>query len=205
MKTKRIAITGGIGSGKSTLVEYVRKAGYPCFSCDAIYRELRQSPAYVEKIRTLFPECVSEGKIDIPRLSNVVFADAEKRKALNAISHPVIMQTLQESMQTCASPLVFAEVPLLFEGGYEREFDEIIVVTRKKEFRIASLRQRDGSAEAEIVEKIASQFDYDGEEANAHYKKYAVWIFENNGVKADLEEQMKKWFSHYKTSKKSQP
>ena len=65
---KKVAITGGIGSGKSTVSEIIKKSGYPVFSCDEIYGELLSDTAYIETLRTRFPSAVRNGKIDKKQL-----------------------------------------------------------------------------------------------------------------------------------------
>ena len=129
----KVAITGGIGSGKSTALSYLKELGYPVFSCDEIYKEVISSKEYIDKIKEFFPEAVTHGCIERKILSEIVFNDPEKRALLNGISHPLIMQKLYEQMDTSENELVFAEVPLLFEGGFENEFDHVIVILRKEE------------------------------------------------------------------------
>ena len=70
---KLIAITGGIGSGKSSAAQFLLEMGYPVFSCDEIYREVILSPDYIQKVTTLFPECIVEGSIDKKILARIVF------------------------------------------------------------------------------------------------------------------------------------
>ena len=119
---KKIAITGGIGSGKSTVLHIFGEMGYPIFSCDEIYREIIDTAEYVKKIEMTFPRCVVDGKVDRKLLASTVFGNGEALEKLNAIAHPLIMQRLLEEMKNCTSEKVFAEVPLLFEGNYEALF-----------------------------------------------------------------------------------
>ena len=72
---KKIAVTGGIGSGKSTVLTLLKNLGYPVFSCDEIYREITESQAYVKEIETLFPSCVENGTINRKALAEIVFND----------------------------------------------------------------------------------------------------------------------------------
>ena len=86
MEKMKIAICGGIGSGKSTVASVLRELGYPVFSCDEIYTEIINSAQYIEKIALTFEGVVIDGKIDRSKLAEQVFADNEKLQKLNAIS-----------------------------------------------------------------------------------------------------------------------
>lgn len=160
---KKIAITGGIGSGKSLLLDFARELGYKAFSCDEIYKDLLEKEFYIQAIQRQFPIAVENGKINKTKLSEIVFNDKEKLKQLNEIAHPFILQELETQMNEVLkkTSLVFAEVPVLFENGYEKYFDEILVVLRDKNQRIESLKKRDFSSVEEIKNKMDSQFDYD--------------------------------------------
>ena len=160
---KKIAITGGIGSGKSLLLDFARELGYKAFSCDEIYKDLLEKEFYIQSIQRQFPIAVENGKINKMKLSEIVFNDKEKLKQLNKIAHPFILQELEKQMNESLkkTSLVFAEVPVLFENGYEENFDEILVVLRDKNQRIESLKKRDFSSVEEIKNKMNSQFDYD--------------------------------------------
>ena len=157
---KKIAITGGIGSGKTLAAKYVAEMGYPIFSCDEINRSLWGAPEYIKMIEKAFPNCINGGKIDKKSLKNTVFGDKTALKTLNAIAHPLIMKQLFSVMEKCEGEFVFAEVPLLFEGNYEKDFDEIIVIIRDLDERIKAVKARDGFSEQEIKNRIAVQFDY---------------------------------------------
>ena len=122
---KKIAITGGIGSGKSLLLGFARELGYKAFSCDEIYKELLEKDFYIQALQRQFPIVVENGKINKRKLSEIVFNDKEKLKQLNEIAHPFILQELERQMNEALTEtsLVFAEVPVLFENGYEEDFD----------------------------------------------------------------------------------
>lgn len=175
---KRIAITGGIGSGKSTVRNLIKDRGFPAFSCDEIYAELINDRQYIEKITAMFPEVVQNGEIDKKCLSKIVFADATARKRLEDVAHPLIMQKLLHLIDKKTHGLVFAEVPLLFEGGYQNLFDAIIVVVRDKEERIASVQQRDSVSRAEVLSRMNAQVSYD-DVVNKIKENIPVYILEN--------------------------
>ena len=180
---KKIAITGGIGSGKSLVGSYLKKQGYPVYSCDEIYKEIFDKEEYVCLIARVFPNVVKNNKIDKHLLSKIVFEDKGQLDVLNSIAHPYVLKILENKMNNTVAPLVFAEVPLLFEGKYETLFDGVIVVFREKNARVSAVRQRDGLSEQEILARMNNQFDYD-----QHYlflkEKYRY--IENNGDKFAL-------------------
>ncbi len=187
---RKIAVTGGIGSGKSTFLGYVRKAGYPIFSCDEIYKEIVRSASYVEKIAQVFPDCVKDSFIDKAKLAAVVFQDEEKRRLLNEIAHPMIMQSLYQKMDECEGEWVFAEVPLLFEGNYQEEFDKVVVLMREKNARVASVSSRDGLTGEEVEDRMASQFDYHSPQAKRIFEKCNAVIIDNDQGEAELEKKI---------------
>ena len=187
----KVAITGGIGSGKSTALLCLKELGYPVFSCDEIYKEVIASKNYIEKIEEFFPEAVTHGRVERKILSEIVFNNPEKRALLNGISHPLIMQNLYEQMDNCKDELVFAEVPLLFECGFENEFDHVIVMVRKEEKRIASVQERDNISKEKIEKRIQSQFDYFSKEGIGRLKKCGAHIVENDGAKESLFSKLK--------------
>ncbi len=163
---KKIAITGGIGSGKSTVSQMIRDMGYPVYSCDEIYAALINNEQYITEIKNAFPTAVQKDRIDREKLAKIVFNDDSALERLNKIAHPLIMESLLKQMNT-EKGLVFAEVPLLFEGNFESLFNEIIVVKRNKKERIESVCARDCKTEEEVVARMNAQFDYDTEKINA--------------------------------------
>ncbi len=195
---KKIAITGGIGSGKSIACKYIETIGYPVFSCDGIYKEIINTPAYVAAIAERFPAAAVKDKIDRKKLSAIVFNDENALKKLNQISHPLVMRVLDEKMNAQSSDLVFAEVPLLFEGGFENQFDHILVITRNKEMRIRDIVQRDGLSVLDAEKRISSQFDYDGLQAQKYFQEKKAYRIENDGSIFQLNEKVRAFIDRLK-------
>jgi len=148
----RIALTGSIGMGKSTVAKMFERAGVPVFDADAIVRQL-QSPGggLVEKIGELFPGTVRCGTLDRDCLAQIVLSDPAKLSALEAIVHPAVREAreafVQEHKQ--ASALIF-EIPLLFETDSEKEFDKIVVVSAPVEVQRERVLRRPGMHEAKL-------------------------------------------------------
>lgn len=185
---KKIAITGGIGSGKSTVSEIIRKMGYVVVSADKVYSELLLNEDFVKEICELMniSPIEKDGRITIDRkaLSALVFSDKTQLSRLNDFTHPRIMDEIFRRSEG-VEPLFFAEVPLLFERGYETEFDNVFVVRRQLDLRLSGTAKRDGKTEAEIRKVIDNQFDYEGNKLG-----YKSIIIENNGTIQELETEV---------------
>ena len=185
---KKIAITGGIGSGKSTVSEIIRKMGYVVVSADKVYSELLLNEDFVKEICELMniSPIEKDGCITIDRkaLSALVFSDKTQLSRLNDFTHPRIMDEIFRRSEG-VEPLFFAEVPLLFERGYETEFDNVFVVRRQLDLRLSGTAKRDGKTEAEIRKVIDNQFDYEGNKLG-----YKSIIIENNGTIQELETEV---------------
>lgn len=165
----KIAITGGICSGKSTIANIIKEQGYQVFSCDEIYSELLNDENFINLLVGEFGNIKNpDGTLNRGKLSDVVFNDGEKLKKLNSLTHPLIMQKTMELMT--GEGIFFCEVPLLFEGGFERFFDNVIVVLREKEERVKELVQRSKIDKYQALLRINSQFDYE----NRVFIKYYV-------------------------------
>lgn len=187
---QRIALTGGIASGKSTAIAYIKSLGYPVFSCDEIYKQVINQEEYIQEISRFFPASVQEGKIDRKILSELVFNDKQKRKKLDEIAHPLIMKELYKQMDERDESYVFAEVPLLFESGYEGDFDKVIVIKRNLEDRIADLIKRDNISREDARKKLDAQFDYDAPNADIRFKNCEAIIIQNEGSLLELQNQI---------------
>lgn len=185
---KKIAITGGIGSGKSTVSEIIRKMGYVVVSADKVYSELLLNEDFVKEICELMniSPIEKDGRITIDRkdLSALVFSDKTQLSRLNDFTHPRIMDEIFRRSEG-VEPLFFAEVPLLFERGYETEFDNVFVVRRQLDLRLSGTAKRDGKTEAEIRKVIDNQFDYESNKSG-----YKPIIIENNGTIHELETEV---------------
>jgi dephospho-CoA kinase len=148
----RIALTGSIGMGKSTVAKMFERAGVPVFDADAVVRQL-QSPGggLVEKIGELFPGTVRSGTLDRDCLAQIVLSDPKKLSALEAIVHPAVREAreafVQEHQQ---APALIFEIPLLFETGGEGDFDKVIVVSAPAEVQRRRVLRRPGMHEAKL-------------------------------------------------------
>lgn len=164
----KIAITGGIGSGKSTVAAIIADLGYPVYSCDKIYENLLTDPGLIKDITEEFGDVLTKGCIDKNKIAVSVFADESKLKKLNEITHPLIMRKVVELMS--CHDISFCEVPLLFEGGYEKLFDYVIVVLRDIVDRIQSVAERDKISVESVSNRIKMQLEY----SNYDFAQYYV-------------------------------
>ena len=181
-----VAITGGIGSGKSTVCDILRSLGYEVYSADQISHELYKDENIQEKIKNNFTQCIVEGEIDRKILSEIVFSDQSKKRKLEKIFHPKVIQRLKKRMSESHGKIIFAEIPLLFEGGFENEFDRVIVVIRPLKDRIKSVMERDGLSEQEVMARIKNQYNYEENSFSAHSIVY------NQGDKEFIQQQVLK-------------
>lgn len=180
----RIAVIGGIGSGKSEVMKIAKERGFFCLSADEINAELLKTPSYIQRIAALFPSVVSNGAVDKGALAKVVFSDQNERKKLNALAHPEIMRVISECKQ---SPLV-VELPLFIEGGDEA-FDEIVYVRAPLFKRIARLKKGRGMSVKQAVSRIRSQVP------SAVLRAKATMIVDNSRSLSALQARANKTFN----------
>jgi dephospho-CoA kinase len=177
---RKIAITGGIGSGKSTVAKFIAELGYPVFSCDETYAELLKDKKFLNILADRFGDILTEqGELDRGKLSAIVFSDGEKLKQLNELTHSKIFEVMFNKSEDLVG-LVFYEVPLLFEEGNEKFFDDVIVVLRDLQLRVEDIKKRDNLSEEKIISRINNQYNYD----IGDFAKY--YVIHNNSNLNDL-------------------
>lgn len=160
---KKIAVTGGIGSGKSTVIQILKDAGFKVLSCDKITAELYQTRKVKLLLKKMFPDAVKGyffPKLDRKIISAAVFNDKNRLDELTSTITPLVIKEVERRTKTL-SGTVFVEVPLLFECNYQNRFDQVWVVKRNKSSRIESVKTRSGLSEEQILSRITSQVDYD--------------------------------------------
>jgi dephospho-CoA kinase len=155
----KVGITGGIGSGKSTVAEVLRTMGYPVYNSDRRAKELMETdPAVREQLVAVFGETAfAGGTLNRPFLAQHVFTDEERRKQINAIVHPAVRTDFERWAEKQRSAIVFQEAAILFETGGYKLLDKTILVTAPVEDRIRRVMQRDGASEAQVRNRIGSQ------------------------------------------------
>ena len=131
--------------------------------------------------------CNGKKILDKKTLSDKVFGDKKELKRLNEFTHPVVMDVMMRKMESLKNEkIVFAEVPVLFEGGFDRLFDYVVVIKKNIESRVIKTMDRDGKSADDVKRVVAAQIDYDNIEEN---EKFIV--VNNNGTIVDLKENLK--------------
>ena len=166
----KVAVTGGIGSGKSAVCSILVEEGYAVISCDEVYSELLKERQFIEKLAEEFGADIidPDGSLNRAALSQKAFGDKSVLERLNSITHPAIMQRAFEKAE--GEAIAFFEVPLLFESRLERLFNEVFVVLRNFEERIKAVCERSGISRGEVEKRIESQYSYE----NSDFAKYYV-------------------------------
>ena len=156
----RIALTGGIGSGKTTVSDYFRKLGVPVIDADETSHEMTQAgePA-VQKIVDVFGDSVldRDGNLDRTALRNIVFGDPESRKQLESILHPEIQRQMNEAASRTQSPYCLFSIPLLIENGQHVSYDRILVIEASEDRRRTWIQARSDLTESEITAILSAQ------------------------------------------------
>ena len=157
-----VALTGGIGSGKSTVSSRFEALGVPVIDTDIIAREqvAAGTPA-LQKIRERFGAEVigPDGTLDRAKLRQLVFDSPEQRRRLEQILHPRIRAEMERRLQALTSPYAIVVIPLLLETGQNAMADRILVVDCEESLQIARVRQRNGLDEKQIHQILAAQVD----------------------------------------------
>lgn len=156
----RVALTGGIASGKSAVAALFAAHGVPVVDSDVIAREIvAPGSTALAAIRAHFGAGVlqADGSLDRRALRERVFANPAARRDLEAITHPAIRARMQEWSRTAGGPYQIHMIPLLVEGGGRRDFDRVLVVDCPENLQVQRVMQRDGVDEASARRVLAAQ------------------------------------------------
>lgn len=184
---KIIGLTGGIGTGKSTVSAYLAQKGCKIIDADLISHQMTEagSPCLAE-IKAAFGEDVflRDGNLDRKKVGRLVFADATKKKTLEQIITRRVIEKTMRILQDCRAQqedLVVLDAPLLFECGMQRYTDETWLVVCRTETRLRRIAARDGLAEEDIQKRIANQMSTEQKEKLADYiidnSRDLAWLY----------------------------
>jgi dephospho-CoA kinase len=174
-----IGVTGGIATGKSTVDRMLAAHGATVIDADELARvAVRPGERTLDEVATRFGRDVlrPDGTLDRSRLGEIVFADTEARRDLERITHPRIMELMQERIAAALAgpaPLVAVDVPLLFENAREAMFEGVLLVYAPRDVQLRRLHERAGLDEAAALQRLAAQLPIDEK------RDRATWIIDN--------------------------
>ena len=157
-----IGVTGGIGSGKTTVADLFSSLGVPVIDADELARQVvvPGQPAYEEILQYFGPTVMTKsGELDRRRLRARVFSDSAKRARLEAIVHPRVYAKMEQQLACLDTPYAIVVVPLLIESGGVELVDRVLVVDSPEELQIERTYRRDGTSRATIENILAAQLD----------------------------------------------
>jgi dephospho-CoA kinase len=177
-----VGLTGGIATGKSTVSALLRELGAEIIDADVLAREVVEpgEPALAEIAAAFGPGVLDAGgRLDRKALGAIVFADPERRRTLEAITHPRIRGRFLECLEGLAARgfrgVVVFDAPVMIESGNYRNMDRLVVVVTDEPTQIARLMARDGAGRDEALRKIRSQMPL------AEKAKLADYVIDNSG------------------------
>ena len=182
----RVGITGGMGSGKSSVCRMFALLGVPVYDCDAEAKRLMENDAAtVSAIKGAFGESTyRQGHLDRSTLAQRVFGDSAALARLNGIVHPAVARDFEQWTKRIDEekvPYVLIESAILFESGLEKGLDAVVAVVSPMELRIARSMARDGSDRSMVRARIAAQMDDRERNMKADYimvndERHLLWI-----------------------------
>lgn len=199
-RVRRVAITGGIATGKSHVRSRFETLGVPTIDSDTLAREAVApgTPGLDEVARLFGPDiCDSTGALDRKKLGAIIFANADARHALEAIIHPLVREMTDKwfaSLDPARHPMAIADIPLLFEGGRERDFDSIVVVACDRATQLRRLMARDGITEDDARLRVAAQLPIEEKAARADY------VIRTDGTLDDTDRQARQVFDQLQSA-----
>jgi dephospho-CoA kinase len=158
---KIIGLTGGIGSGKSTVLKLFKILGVKTYSADESAKKLVNTDPYlINLIKSSFGENIyDKGQLNSKKLSKIVFEDTEKLKLLNSIIHPVVAKDFKLFLNSNNEDYIVKEAAIIFETKSENNYDKIIFIQSPLEIRIERVINRDNISREEVMKRINNQLD----------------------------------------------
>ena len=173
-----IGLTGGIGSGKSTVAKIFAQLGIPVLDADATAKAIMNEDHSVKtKLIELFGEdAYKENQLNRPYIAQIVFEDAFKLQQLNAIIHPITIQYAKDWSSKQSAPYVIKEAALFFESGSSEGVEKIIGVTAPKHIRIQRVMQRDQITREDVIKRMEHQLE------DSLKMKLCDWVIQNDDM-----------------------
>lgn len=161
--TKIVGLTGGIGSGKTTIANYFKELGVPVYIADDEAKKIMDSEVVINKVKSKFGNEVLTGeKIDREKLAQIVFSNPEKLKELNKIIHPEVKNHFIKWLNRHKDyNYVIKEAAILFESGSNKDCDFVITVVAPLESRIERILKRDNTSRQNILNRMKNQWNDD--------------------------------------------
>ena len=175
---KIVGLTGGIGSGKTTVANVFANLGIPVFNADAVAKDLMQNDAALhQKLVELFGTAVfASGKLDRTYLANIVFNDPYQLERLNSVVHPITIQAAKDWAAKQNAPYVIKEAALIFESGSGEGLSGVIGVYAPLSLRIHRVMQRDHSTKQEVEARMKFQIE------ESIKMKLCDWVITNDDL-----------------------
>ncbi|PXY43834.1 dephospho-CoA kinase [Flavobacterium hydrophilum] len=185
--TKIIGLTGGIGSGKTTIANYFEEKGVPVYIADNEAKKLMQSKLIIEEIKSVFGETVFESEVlNRAKLAEIVFGNSDKLNQLNSIIHPAVKKDFEAWLQKNKNyDYVIYEAAILFESGRYKDCDIVITVTAPEEVRIERVIKRDKTTKEQVLNRMKMQWKDEERIVKSNY------VINNDNLKNAKEEVVK--------------
>lgn len=168
---RRLGVTGGIGSGKTTVCRIFRVLGVPVFVADVAARQLMNTDHAIRKeINAITGEDLyTSGELDRKELARLIFNKQELLRRVNAVVHPAVLRIFDEWAEKSESPYVIMEAAILFEARADTMVDRVAAISAPVEERIARVMGRNDLSREEVMERINNQLEDDEREEQSYY------------------------------------
>jgi dephospho-CoA kinase len=183
----KVGITGGIGSGKSTVCQVFETLGIPVFYADAAANFITSNePGVISQIKKLFGDDVYvDGKLDRKKVGDIVFADKSLLQQMNEIIHPATIAYGRQWLESQTTPYAIKEAAIFFESGSNKDMDVMIGVYAPQEIRIQRIVERDNTTADKVLDRISKQMNEDEK------MKLCDYIITNDGNTAIIPQVLK--------------
>ena len=194
---RKIALTGGIATGKSYVANKLREAGVPMVDADVLAREGVEpgTPGLAAVRRRFGPDAVRrDGTMDRVRIAQIVFKDKRARLDLEAIVHPAVQKAVNDFFDSLPkrTPYAVADIPLLFETGREKQFDAVIVVACPRDMQLQRVMERNRLSKEDAERRLAAQLPIEKKLEKATYVIRTDGTFEDTNAQiASLLDRLK--------------